>query len=231
MSIPSLGCTHSPVWRVSGFFPAGKSGGGGLAFTTDLHVVPRLRRVDYTSTPPICLCGVDKENFTVRFAVRERKALSGSDWIVLSDVIWIRGWDACKMTAQASHTYLCYLCKCRSGRSVHIFGKWLLIKSIIIWSVNVVGLEEFNPWWFNNLIVILERYFAFAVRWIRGLAYFAFLLLCYTESHTDLCASLVSSYFKHLYCIYVAVGPDDVCGSEQFGTGALSGMPRILIWR
>jgi hypothetical protein len=51
------------------------------------------------------------------------------------------------------------------------------------------------------------------------------------ERHTDLCASLVSSYFKYLYCIYVAVGPDDVCGSEQFGTGVLSGMPRILIWR
>jgi len=177
------------------------------------------------------LHGVEQGELYRTFALRERKARSGSDWIVLSDVIWIRGWDACKVTVQAVHTYLWYLCKCRAGRFVHIFGNWRLIKSIIIWSVNVVGLEEFNPCWFSNLIVISERYFAFAVRWIRGLPYFSFLLVCCTERDSDLCASLVSSYFKYLYCIYVAVGPDDVCVREQFGAGVLSGVPRILIWR
>jgi hypothetical protein len=190
---------------------SGGSKQGGLALTAHLHLIPRLRRVEvylYSSYMPswrgqgkLCRTFTVYEN--VRYCCLYEKR-SGSDRILLRHVIWIRGWGTCNMTAYVMHTYLWYSCKCkcRTGRFSHIFGNCLLIKSIIIWFVNVVGLEEFNPHWSSNLIAILERYSAYAVHWIRVLAHFAFLLYYCSGRHTDFCVSLVSSYFKYL-CFYM----------------------------
>jgi hypothetical protein len=59
------GTTPSTIQWVPGFFPRGIRGRG-VNSTTHLNVVPRLRMSEatYTSSPLVCLHGIDRDNFT-----------------------------------------------------------------------------------------------------------------------------------------------------------------------
>ena len=63
MSIPALGPTQPPLQWVTGFFPGVEQ--PGLFVDNSVPFSAEVKN-DWscTSTPPICLCGVDKDNFT-----------------------------------------------------------------------------------------------------------------------------------------------------------------------
>jgi hypothetical protein len=73
----AAGPTPSTIQWVPGFFPRGTSGRG-VNLTTHLNVVPRLRMSEatYTSSPPVCVYGIDRDNFTPLESTNKDSAMS-----------------------------------------------------------------------------------------------------------------------------------------------------------
>ena len=65
-SRPILEFTQPHIQCVHVFFPRGQSGRG-VKLTTYIHLARRIRMSgDVRLLPPVCLCGMDRDNFTLR---------------------------------------------------------------------------------------------------------------------------------------------------------------------